>query len=211
MWSLPYEFQLYLMLPALFLLVQRWRGPGPVLGLWCLTLAAALAQPFIPQAGRLDILEFLPCFVAGILCFKLSKSMKPTMPFALWPLLLIPGLALIFLFPPNPRNWPVAWIACFLMAITVPFIRETRSRLVRDVSQWVARHSFAIYLAHYFCLWLAFRTNHLSPAAQWAIFIAALLLLPISLYRLIERPMIRLGNKLSAASAAQAADAPQAG
>jgi len=210
MWSLPYEFQLYLFLPALFLLVQRWRGPAPVFALWCVTLAAALVQPLVPKAARLDILEFLPCFVAGILCYKLSKSIKPTMPFALWPLLLIPGLALIFLFPPNPRNWPVAWIACFLMAVTVPFIREARSRLVRDLSQWIARHSFAIYLAHYYCLWLAFRANHLAPAVQWTIFIATLLLLPIALYRLIEHPMIRLGNKLIAAPATDAAHSPHA-
>jgi len=202
MWSLPYEFQLYFLLPSLFLLVKRWHGPAPVFGLWCVTLAVALAQPLVPRAGRLDILEFAPCFVAGILCYKLSKTIKPTMPFALWPLLLMPGLTLIFLYPPNPKNWPVAWLACFLMAITVPFIRETQNRFVRSLSQWVARHSFAIYLAHYFCLWLAFRANHLLPAAQWTIFIASSVLLPIALYRLIEFPMIRLGNQLGAASAA---------
>jgi peptidoglycan/LPS O-acetylase OafA/YrhL len=198
MWSLPYEFQLYLGLPALFLLVKRWRGPAPVFGLWCATLALALVQPFVPKAGRLDILEYAPCFVAGILCYKLSAAITPRMPFALWPLLLIPGLMLIFLFPPSPSNWPVAWIACFLMAVTVPFIRETRSPLLRDASRWVARYSFGIYLAHYFCLWLAFRTNSYASPVQWAIFIAANTLLPLAMYRLIEDPMNRLGNRLSA-------------
>jgi peptidoglycan/LPS O-acetylase OafA/YrhL len=204
MWSLPYEFQLYLLLPALFLWVKRRRGAAPVFGLWCATLALALVQPAIPNGGRLDILEFVPCFVAGILCYKLSKTVEPSMPFALWPLLLIPGLMLIFIFPPTPTNWPVAWIACFLMAITVPFIRQTRNRHVREISHWIARHSFAIYLAHYFCLWLAFRTNQLSWPAQWVIFLTANTLLPIAMYRLIEYPMIRLGNRLTTAPPAAA-------
>lgn len=198
MWSLPYEFQLYFILPALFLLVQRWPGPAPVFGLWCATLVLALVQPLIPNGGRLDILEYAPCFVAGILCYKLTKTVRATMPFSLWPLLLIPGLLLIFIFPPTPKNWPVAWVACFLMAITVPFIRQTRSTLIRNVSHWIARHSFAIYLAHYFCLWLAFRANHFLLPVQWTIFIGGNTLLPIAMYRLIEYPMIRLGGKLSA-------------
>jgi peptidoglycan/LPS O-acetylase OafA/YrhL len=197
MWSLPYEIQLYFVLPALFLLVQRWRGPAPVFGLWCFTLALALLQPHIPKAGRLDVLEFAPCFVAGVLCYKLSKSVRASMPFAVWPLLLIPGLTLIFVFPPSPQNWPVAWIACFLMAITVPFIRQTESGLIRTASHWVAQHSFAIYLAHYFCLWLAFRTNHYAGWIQWLMFIGSNVLLPIAMYRVIEYPMIRLGSRLS--------------
>ena len=208
MWSLPYEFQLYFVLPALFLLVKRWQSAAPVFALWCVTLALALLQPLIPNGGRLDVLEFAPCFVAGILCFKLSKTVEATMPFAVWPLLLIPGFMLIFIFPPTPKNWPVAWIACFLMAITVPFIRQTRNGLIRDLSHWIARHSFAIYLAHYFCLWLAFRSNHFVWPAQWTIFIATIVLLPVAMYRLIEYPMIRLGVKLSTAQSA-AVGSPQ--
>ena len=198
MWSLPYEFQLYFFLPPLFLLVRRWRTP-PVFALWCATLLLALVQPMIPHGGRLDILEFVPCFVAGILCYSLSKTVAPRLPFALWPLLLIPGLLLIFLFPPNPRNWPIAWIACFLMAITVPFIHETKSRFVRNASHWISQHSFAIYLVHYFCLWLAFRANHFYGPLQWAIFVATNTLLPVALFRFIEDPLNRLGGKLSTA------------
>jgi peptidoglycan/LPS O-acetylase OafA/YrhL len=198
MWSLPYEFQLYFLLPALFLLVKRWRGPAPVFGLWCVTLALALVQPMIPKAGRLDILQFVPCFVAGILCFKLSKSVQPRLPFALWPVLICTFMCICFL-PPNPNNWPAAWFACFLTAITAPFIRQARNGLVRDVSHWIAQRSYAIYLTHYFCLWLAFRANHFSSPAQWTIFIATGALLPAALYRLLEDPMIRLGRRLSAA------------
>jgi peptidoglycan/LPS O-acetylase OafA/YrhL len=201
MWSLPFEFQLYFLLPYLFLLARRWQGPVPVFILWFVTLLLAILQPMIPHAGRLDILQFTPCFVAGIVCYKLFKFVKPTMPFALWPLLLIPGLILIILYPPLPTNWPIAWIACFLMAITVPFVRQTNSRLIRNASHWVARHSFGIYLVHYFCLWAAFRTNHLPLVIQWMLFLIMNGALPIVLYRLIEAPMIHVGNRLSAPSA----------
>jgi peptidoglycan/LPS O-acetylase OafA/YrhL len=194
MWSLPYEFQLYLVLPALFLLVQRWRSSVPVFGLWCGTLALALLQPIVPHVGRLDILEFLPCFMAGILCYKLSKTVKPMLPFALWPIL-IPAFMFICLLSSNPNHWPVAWLACLLTALTAPFIRQAHNGLVRDVSHWIAQHSFGIYLSHYFCLWLAFRVNHFSWAAQWTIFVVTILLIPVALYRLIESPMIILGNR----------------
>jgi len=194
MWSLPYEFQLYFVLPALFLLVQRWRSPAPVFGLWCVALALALVQPVIPRVGRLDILEFVPCFVAGILCYKLSKTVKPMLPFVLWPIL-IPAFMFICLLSSNPNHWPAAWLACLLTALTAPFIRQAHNGVVRNVSHWLAQHSFGIYLSHYFCLWLAFRVNHFPWLAQWTIFVATMLLLPVALYRLIESPMISLGNR----------------
>jgi peptidoglycan/LPS O-acetylase OafA/YrhL len=204
MWSLPYEFQLYLLLPPVFLLVTRWRGPfpilgpilGPVLGLWCLTLALALAQPFVPHGGRLDIAEFLPCFMAGVVCYQLSKAVSPKLPFACWTIL-VPLFMLSGLLLPVRLNWPAAWIACLLAALTAPFIRQTQNHLLLNTSGYIAKHSYSIYLCHYFCLWLAFRANHLVMPFQWLIFLVTLVLLPAGLHRLIEAPMIRLGRRLS--------------
>jgi peptidoglycan/LPS O-acetylase OafA/YrhL len=146
-----------------------------------------------PAAGRLDILEFAPCFVAGILCYKLSQVVRPRLPFALWPVL-VPALMLLCLLSSNPDHWPVAWIICLLTALIAPFIKQSRVGIVRSVSHWIARYSFGIYLTHYFCLWLAFRANRLPWPVQGTIFVLALVLLPVTLYRLIESPMIRLGK-----------------
>ena len=196
MWSLPYEFQLYFVLPALFLLVSRWRSPAPVFGLCVISVALGFMQPLIPHGGRLDILEFAPCFITGIFCYKLSKTVKPLLPFAVWPILLLLYMSLCLLSP-NPKSWPPAWGACFLAAVTAPFIRQTENPFVRSCCHWIAQRSYAIYLAHYFCLWLAFRANSFSALAQWTIFIATIVLLPAALFRWIELPMISLGRRLS--------------
>jgi peptidoglycan/LPS O-acetylase OafA/YrhL len=196
LWSLPYEFQLYLLLPSLFALVNRWRSAAPVVGVCCIIVVLALAQPLVPHAGRLDILEFAPCITAGILSYQLSKTVLPRWPFAVWPVLLGAIMFLGFLAR-DSYYWPLAWSACFLTAVAAPAIRQARSEFVIGVSRWIAQHSYAIYLTHYGCLWLAFRANHFHLPEQWAIFIAAMVLIPAALYRLIEQPMIRLGRLLT--------------
>ena len=196
MWSLPYEFQLYFVLPALFLLVRRWSSPAPVFGLCVITVALGFLQPLIPHGSRLDILEFAPCFITGIFCYKLSKTVKPVLPFVVWPILLLLYMSLCLLSP-NPKSWPPAWGACFLAAVTAPFIHQTENRIVRGISHWIAQRSYAIYLSHYFCLWLAFRANSFPSSAQWTIFIATIVLLPAAFFRWIELPMINLGRRLS--------------
>lgn len=196
MWSLPYEFQLYLLLPAVYLLSKHRSGLWLVAGLWCLSLALALLQPRVPHAGRLDILAFAPCLVAGVLCYRLSLTVSPRLPFMVWPFLL-PSLMALSLLWPKSQPGPSAWMACVLTAVCAPFIKQTSNAVVCRLSSSVAQHSYSIYLTHYFCLWLAFRANALHAPLQWLIFSIAIVGLPALLYRCIELPMIRMGRRLS--------------
>jgi peptidoglycan/LPS O-acetylase OafA/YrhL len=188
--------QMYLVLPGLFLLVTRWTSMKPVFGLWIAAVAFAILQSLTPRTGRLDIFQFAPCFVAGILSYKLSKSVKPRLPFLLWPLLLacFAGLCLL---APGRHNRPLGWSTCILAAITLPFVRETTSAVLQKTFHWIAQHSYGIYVIHYFCLWFAFRANRMNIALQWILFALTIVLLPMALYRLVEAPMIRIGRKLS--------------
>jgi len=200
MWSLPYEFQLYLLLPAVYLLSKHRSGLWLVVGLWCLSLALALLQLSVPHAGRLDILTFAPCLVAGILCYRLTLGVSPRLPFMVWPLLLPSFMASSLLWP-DSQPWPSAWMACLLTALCAPFIKQTSNAAVCRLSGTVAQHSYSIYLTHYFCLWLAFRANALQAPLQWLIFSIAIVGLPALLYRYIELPMIRMGRRLSETAA----------
>jgi len=206
MWSLPYEFQTYLFLPASYLVLRRCSGLFPSLGLWFLAVALALLQPFIPHGSRLDILEFFPCLVAGILGFRLSSSVSPRLPFLWWPVLLISIMAITLSWT-SWRPWPAAWITGLLTAVCVPYIQDTNSASVRRLCGWLAERSYSIYLSHYFCLWLAFRTNDLKAPVQWAIFIITMGGLPELLYRTIELPMIHIGRHVGYHRATSALDA----
>ena len=196
MWSLPYEFQLYLALPFIYRLASRRRGSAWVIGLFLLSLVLALLRPLVPHAGRLDILSFAPCFIAGILCYRLMTTVRPRLPFLLWTALLPAFMALSLLWP-DSYPWPAIWTACVMTAIAMPFIEQSRSTIVCRVCRGLAEHSYAIYLSHYFCLWLAFRANRLQAPWQWLIFVATIIALPAVLYRAIELPMIRIGRRLS--------------
>ena len=196
MWSLPYEFQLYLLLPSAYLLLRRRSGFAVAFGLWCLTLAPALLQPLVPHTSRLDILSYAPCFVAGLLCHEMAMTVRPRLPFFLWPLLLPAFMALSLVWP-DSRPWPAAWAVCLLTAATAPFMRQSRNAFVSRLIGLVAQHSYALYLSHYFCLWLAFRANQLQAYLQWTIFAVTIVALPALLYRTIELPMIRIGRRFS--------------
>jgi peptidoglycan/LPS O-acetylase OafA/YrhL len=66
--------------------------------------------------------------------------------------------------------------------------------------QLIARYSYGIYLVHFVLIWLAF--DHLGEApwiVQFAVFAALLVALPVALYHLVERPMIRVGERVARA------------
>jgi peptidoglycan/LPS O-acetylase OafA/YrhL len=72
LWSLPYEVQMYLMLPAIFFLLKRFPTKLSVLLLW---VAICGAEPFAPV-----LLEYVPCFLGGVLAYQLSKERTFALP-----------------------------------------------------------------------------------------------------------------------------------
>ena len=191
LWSLPYEMQMYLLLPGLFLLAGRLKSALNLAG-GCLLVTTALAVWI--HFGHGYHLKYVPCFLPGILAYKLSVRPGPGWPFRRFVLLLWSSVAVFMML----YTVEVGWVICFFLGAAIPQFARLSSRPLQRVSQLVARYSYGIYLTHCFALWLAFiKFKPLPRFSQWFVFAAAVLLIPIVLYHLVEQPLISIGRKLA--------------
>ncbi len=120
LWSLPYEMQMYLVLPLLFVFSRRSRTVYPLLMLWVVAALLAEASFHAPRHILRNVFEYAPCFVPGIIAYKLSQRSRPQFPFLAWPVALALATA-IFLQHPVPDR---GWICCLLIGASVPQFRE---------------------------------------------------------------------------------------
>jgi peptidoglycan/LPS O-acetylase OafA/YrhL len=195
LWSLPYEMQMYLVLPFLFLLVRAKRNALTVGAIWIASVLAASVSLYIRWFQLTDLLTYGPCFIAGVVAYWLTKERTRTWPFITLPAALV-VLTTFFLRVPNITR---GWISCLLVAVVLPHVREMRALWLRKACHQIARYSYGIYLTHFACIWLAFAALGAEPrAVQWAVFLTTLVVLPVSLYHAVEAPMIGAGSRLAA-------------
>jgi peptidoglycan/LPS O-acetylase OafA/YrhL len=194
LWSLPYEMQMYLVLPPLYCLARSSRTLAPLVSLWLLALGLALGSPYLEKYGLPDLFQYVPCFLSGIIAYKLSTNRCLGLRAFLWPVC----LALItVLYLPHPTVLRTS-ISCLLVGICVPQFKEMSWPLARKICHLIARYSYGIYLTHWICIWLAFQKLAAQASwVQWTVFVATATLSPILLYHSLEAPMIRLGNHLA--------------
>jgi peptidoglycan/LPS O-acetylase OafA/YrhL len=197
LWSLPYEIEMYLVLPILFRFGQRngFRGLGV---LWIVAVAIALLQPRI--AGRLDIAQYVPCFLAGIMSYFVGfKRIRPRVPWVIWPITIGTAASMFFgLKLLGVGLETAAWPACLMLGLTASHFRELEWRPMRTVAAQVAKYSYGIYMSHLTVLWISFVVIRESPLSiKWIVFGALSVAVPFGLYHLIEAPMIKLGANLA--------------
>jgi len=194
LWSLPYEMQMYLFLPFLFLLVWRVRSVWPILLLWIMTVLIDLHHGGLERYGVPDFIIYIPCFLSGVLAYQLTKVRAMKLPALLWPPTLV-ILTYAYLKRPDIEN---AWLCCILLGFLIPQFREISNRLICGASKLVARYSYGIYLTHFICIWLAFQAFTNIPAwSRWVIFGITGTAFPVALYHLLERPMMSVGQKVA--------------
>jgi len=191
LWSLPYEMQMYLFLPLLFLLF-RSRNYWWVVVLWLCSVGSAviaLRHPSIP-----DFLLYVPCFLPGVLAYKLMRSDRAKLPAFLWPIAILALTVLFFL----KTGWPYPWAACFILGLAVPRFSPLSTPWLVKACQVVAKYSYGIYLTHFFAIWFAFVKLFAIPRTmRWGVFLLCAAGLPVLFYRLLEEPMIRVGKRLA--------------
>jgi peptidoglycan/LPS O-acetylase OafA/YrhL len=184
MWSLPFEVQMYLLLPFVFILVRR-----SIAKAGCLWAVGLLLSP----AARLT--AFFPCFLAGVFAYALMGHFRARVAWGWWPA----TIAIIaIVFSTFARQGRDDWIPAIALGLSIPLFKEMSSPLPASAAKLVATYSYGIYLSHSPLSWLVF--EHLanwSPAVKWPLYLALATAVPVAAYHLIEHPMTRLGARLA--------------
>lgn len=205
LWSLPFEIQMYLVLPFLFVWIYKRQKPfWSLLALWSLSVLAAEIQPHIALLSRVTILRFTPNFLPGVIAFGIARQTGDSavrLKSFLWPVLIL-LLTSIFTQAPGFRT---GWLLCLVLGLSLPFFREISNRSLRAVSHWIATYSYGIYLSHPFAIWIAYGV--MTGWSLWLripVLIILLVGLPGLLYHTVERPMIEMGRRLAERSSQKA-------
>jgi peptidoglycan/LPS O-acetylase OafA/YrhL len=211
LWTLPIELQMYLFLPALYLLARR--SVLLVLGALAFSVAcfAVIAYAPIPGIWRLTFLQFGPCFVGGgVLSFAILRHRRPlTLPSWTWPLVLFAAIGFYELFNPTVEHPQTGWPVAIFLGVVIPFVREIPESVYHRATKTIAKYSYGIYLTHGMALWAAFDLiGGLSEPARWAIFALLFVMLPWIAYTFIEAPGIALGQRLVHGPITRASTAP---
>jgi peptidoglycan/LPS O-acetylase OafA/YrhL len=194
LWSLPYEMRMYLVLPLLYILAKWSRSLLPLVALWLAGVLAGNYSYLLERHRFPDWLTYAPCFLAGILAYKISSSRTLALPAWLFPVNLALITSLFLLYPSHER----AWWCCLGLGISIPQFREIANSRIRKASQLIARYSYGIYLTHFMFVWLAFdRLRFLAFPLQLVVFVITAAVVPVLLYHGLEEPMVLWGRRLS--------------
>jgi len=195
LWSLPYEMQMYLFLPFLFFLVCSAGYSWLIPLLWAVAALLGRHTGWIERHGIPDLITYVPCFLSGIIAYKLTKTWSLRLPAFLWPL----TLALLTVFYLEKPTYQHAWCCCLLLGLAMPQFQEMTNLVGCKTSQIIARYSYGIYLTHFICIWLAFQAIGTAPGwLRWTILLVAVSSFPYLFYHLLEKPMIRRGEMVAA-------------
>ena len=209
LWSLPLELQMYLVLPALFLFATRVKSAWAMIAFWCsavaLWFAAGLSAGLLPLSeggirspmeALLKFTRFAPCFLPGIVAYKLWGRPR-FLPAWCWPIFLVFCCAM-FMWLSGSEPIETGWFICFTIGLGVCLFREMRENLLTRLTKRIARYSYGIYVLHYFAIWIGFAIcRRLNVGLQIAIFAAVLVSLSVLLYHTVEGPLIKAGVKVS--------------
>jgi peptidoglycan/LPS O-acetylase OafA/YrhL len=192
LWTLPLEVQMYLFLPLLFI-IFRSRSVRPALLLWLASIPVAILQ--MRHAPRLNLFSFAPCFLAGVVCWRLHAPKRERLPGWLWPVCLA-AISTIWFAGDLRHEMYFRWGFCLALGFAIPFFAEISLAWVRVVAKTVAKYSYGIYLTHTTAMTIGFLLlrNHF---AQWSVFLLLAAALPLLMYHLVEHPGIQAGKKIA--------------
>jgi peptidoglycan/LPS O-acetylase OafA/YrhL len=209
LWSLPLELQMYLVLPALFVFASRVKSAWAVIASWWLAVGLWYAAGFSsgmlplsegsirsPMEALLKFTRFAPCFLPGIVAYKLW-TIPRLFAASAWPAFLaLCSAAFVWLSGRQPIQ--SGWFVCFALGAGLCLFRELPENALTWLTKKIARYSYGIYLLHYFAIWLAFAVcRRLNVVARVAIFLFVLTTLSVLLYHAVEAPLIAAGVSLS--------------
>jgi peptidoglycan/LPS O-acetylase OafA/YrhL len=205
LWSLPYEVQMYLVLPLIYFAGKKLRNPV-VLGFSGLVLYIVdllLARRF----GNPQLFEYAPWFTLGAaLYFTKPKGRWPAAAYCVFLGLFI-GAAVLW-----HETLGDYYAAALLFCLGFPMFREVQNRWLRGSVQCVARYSYGLYLSHVPIVLFVSESMDQQPAVlRTAVFVVLIIAAPVILYHAVEKPFVDVGVRLATRTRRQpmALDGPE--
>jgi peptidoglycan/LPS O-acetylase OafA/YrhL len=200
LWSLPYEMQMYVVLPPIYLAL-RYAGRRWTMAL--ILYVGALCTGYLLSGRLLWVWYYVPCFLCGAIAYCLAGKYRRSLPSWIWPPLLVSiAAAYCLLRRPGFHNEALRAdaIAALAVGLAIPAFRQVGNRAAIRVCHAVAKYSFGIYLSHMIAMWLAFVEIPLpaSPLLRSAISLLITAVVSVALYHAVEEPLIRIGKRVSA-------------
>lgn len=208
-WTLPYEWEFYLMVPVLAVAV---RSRGAVAAAGAIFLVAA-AYDFTRLTETV-----WPFFASGIFAAFLEKHLPPPGPTLRLVLgaLTLPLVAAALTLPGFFSAWQFV-----VTLLLFPVVVLSRPRLLATGAlQWLGRISYSLYLMQYLVMTGLLLTGFRYPGmfaggmldGPGPVALTVVILVPLSYatWRLVERPWMRSPDRRPARPAASAADGARA-
>jgi|SRR6185312_2820410 len=203
LWSLPYEVQMYVVLPALYLLTRYKKSFLYIATLLVLFYGLGF---LLWGMGHLGMAAFIPYFLSGVLAYTLRNRQKRAIPAFLWTPFLLILLAIFCWANMYPGDSPImqtptfwsAWIFGLVLAFSINAFKESKSQVSNVVAEKIALYSYGMYLLHLPVLYLVFvklEVPHMALAI--VLYFVLTGVGSIVTFHLLESPFINLGKKLS--------------
>jgi len=224
LWSLPYELQMYALLPVIFLLTSKAQNPIrlTLIG-WGLAACVAMAE-YAVRSGSTEFLiaRYFPCFMSGILAWRLMYARKRSLPGNAWIVFLL-FIALMYrlvavyrVYGPGgfsaglhlkdrpslfwPAYWDLIsdWLFCLATGLVLPYCREIPYRFLKEASKLLAKYSYGVYLWHMPVIWLC--VTKLPTGSRLLMFAASVTLtvvVSVATYHWIEHPGIEWSKRIT--------------
>lgn len=199
LWSLPYEVQMYLVLPALYVLSARRQAVRRLTGIFILSCVCTSLH-HLKLVKHIGNAEYVPCFLCGVLCFALRDRLRARVSSIFW----LPFVCLLLLGyclaggSMGDGNFWVGWVFCLLLGLAINFFHDSSQAHLNFAGQKIAQYSYGMYLNHLPLLYLVFIVFGLKNWISGSILFASLTILAsVATYHLIESPFIELGKRLS--------------
>jgi peptidoglycan/LPS O-acetylase OafA/YrhL len=198
LWSLPYEVEMYIVLPVLYLVARRHDALRWLLSFMVVATIGGYVFRKL-QHGHLNLAAYVPCFLAGITCYVLRDRITPKLSGRWWPLAVLGAVAAYCVAHTisEPLIYWFGWVYCIAIAALIPLFTDSQCRWLNRAAERVATYSYGIYLLHVPALHIVFSLwRPGSLALGLVVFVAITAALAIIAYHTIEAPMIRLASRL---------------
>jgi peptidoglycan/LPS O-acetylase OafA/YrhL len=188
MWSLPFEVQMYAVLPFLFVLHARHRASA--LAIWTCAALFSGALWLLPSDEPAKICVYIPCFCSGIVAYSMLRRPRQL---SFGTLVTAMAGLLVAAMTLGHLRVPFAILdGCAALAVGLVIGRySVVPAFMAGASAAIAKYSYGIYLAHLPIMWFCFSDGQ----RRWTLFAFLSVFVPVVLYHAIEQPFIRLGAR----------------